>query len=104
MSEPFTPGLLSRLPKIPHKVALVRASRIGDFICATPAFRAIRNALPQAEITMITLPMLRDLVMRSPYLDKFVAFPGFPGIAEQLFDARRSIHFFQEMQAEQFDL
>ncbi len=104
MSDPFTSGLLARLPKLPGKVALVRASRIGDFICATPAFRAIRKALPEAEITMITLPMLRDLVIRSPYLDKFVAFPGFPGIAEQFFDARRTIHFFQEMQAEQFDL
>ncbi len=104
MSDPFTPGLLSRLAKIPDKVALVRASRIGDFICATPAFRAIRKALPQAEITMITLPMLRDLVIRSPHLDKFVAFPGFPGIAEQFFDARRTIDFFQQMQAEQFDL
>ena len=104
MSDPFTPGLLSRLPKIPRKVALVRASRIGDFICATPALRAIRRALPQAEITMITLPLLRDLVMRSPHLDKFVAFPGFPGIAEQFFDARRAVHFFHEMQEEQFDL
>src|SRR5947209_18142837 len=104
MSDPFTSGLLARLPKLPGKVALVRASRIGDFICATPAFRAIRMALPQAEITMITLPMLRDLVIRSPHLDKFVAFPGFPGIAEQFFDARRSIHFFQDMQGKQLDL
>src|SRR5947209_8352026 len=104
MSDPFTSGLLARLPKLPGKVALVRASRIGDFICATPAFRAIRKALPEAQITMITLPMLRDLVIRSPYLDKFAAFPGFPGIAEQFFDARRAVRFFQEMQVEQFDL
>ncbi len=53
---------------------------------------------------MITLPMLRDLVLRSPYLDRFIAFPGFPGIAEQFFDARRTLSFFQQMQAEQFDL
>jgi ADP-heptose:LPS heptosyltransferase len=104
MRNPFTPGLLYRLPKLPQKVALVRASRIGDFLCATPAFRAIRRALPQAEITMITLPMLRDLVIRSPHLDRYAAFPGFPWLAEQLFDARRTLHFFQEMQAEQFDL
>jgi ADP-heptose:LPS heptosyltransferase len=104
MTDPFAPGLLSRLPEPPRKVALLRASRIGDFLCAVPAFRALRAALPDAEITMVTLPLLRNLAVRSPYLDRFVAFPGFPGIAEQLFDARRATAFFQEMQAEQFDL
>ncbi len=104
MNDPFTPGLLSRLSEMPWKVALLRASRIGDFICATPAFRALRSALPEAEITMITLPMLHDLVVRSPHLDRFVAFPGVPGLAEQFFNARRAAHFFQQMQAEQFDL
>ncbi len=104
MSDLFSPGLLSRLPEPPRKVVLLRASRIGDFICTTPAFRALRAALPEAEIIMITLPMLRDLAIRSPYLDRCAAFPGFPGIAEQLFDARRVAHFFLEMQAEEFDL
>lgn len=104
MVDPFIPGLLSRLPEAPKKVALLRASRIGDFLCATPAFRALRKALPQAEIVMITLPMLQGLIVRSPHLDRFAAFPGYPGIAEQLFDARRACAFFQEMQEEQFDL
>jgi ADP-heptose:LPS heptosyltransferase len=104
VNDPFRPGLLARLPRAPRKVALVRASRIGDFLCASPAFRALRAALPHAEIVAITLPMLRDLVERSPHLDRFVPFPGFPGIAEQLFDARQAADFFREMQAEAFDL
>lgn len=104
MREPFTPELLSRLSEKPRKVVLLRASRIGDFLCAVPAFRALRAALPDAEITLITLPMLQDLALRSPYLDRVALFPGFPGIAEQLFDARRTISFLQEMQEERFDL
>src|SRR5260370_17604300 len=100
MNDPFAPGLLSRLPEPPHKIILLRASRIGDFLCATPAFRALRKALSGTEITMITLPMLQDLVMRSPDLDRFVAFPGFPGIAEQFFAADRPIHFFHQIQQE----
>lgn len=102
--DPFTPGLLWRLPAPPRKVALLRASRIGDFLCAVPAFRALRAALPEAEIAIITLPLLCELALRSPYLDRVIAFPGFPGIAEQLFDARRCAGFFQQMQAEGFDL
>src|SRR5919202_6512255 len=102
--DPFLPGVLSRLPEPPLKVALLRASRIGDFICATPAFRALRMALPNAEITLIGQPFVEELVRRSPHLDRFVRFPGFPGIAEQFFDARQTVKFFQQMQTEQFDL
>src|SRR5437879_13894556 len=102
--NPLTSGLFTRLSERPRKVALVRASRIGDFICATPAFRALRRALPDAEITMITLPMLRDLVLRSPHLQRFVAFSGFPGIAEQFFDAQPAASFLQEPHADPSDL
>lgn len=102
--DPFTPGLLSRLPVAPHKIVLLRASRIGDFLCTIPAIRALRHALPNAEIAMITLPLLRDLVLRSPYIDRYIAFPGFPGMAEQFFSAPEAVQFFRQMQAEQFDL
>ncbi|HLG63444.1 MAG TPA: glycosyltransferase family 9 protein [Ktedonosporobacter sp.] len=104
MNDPFTPGLLTRLEESPRKIALLRASRIGDFLCATPALRALRLALPDAAITLITLPMLREIAQRLPYVDHVVEFPGYPGIAEQLFDARRATHFLCEMQGEQFDL
>lgn len=104
MSDPFAPGLLSRLPEPPRKVAVLRASRIGDFVCATPAFRALRAALPDAEITLITLPMLHALAARLLSVDRVAAFPGFPGLAEQLFDARRTARFLRRMQAKRFDL
>jgi ADP-heptose:LPS heptosyltransferase len=89
---------------LPSQVVLVRASRIGDFLCATPAFKALRNALPGARISLVGLPIVRDLAVRSPSIDRFIPFPGFPGMAEQFFDARRSLAFFEEMQAERFDL
>ncbi len=101
--DPFAPGLLDRLTS-PRRVAIVRALRIGDVICATPAFRSLKQALPDAEITLIGLPFVRELVARSPHLDHFVEFPGFPGMAEQFFDARRTTRFFKEMQAHAFDL
>ncbi len=100
---PFDPGLLTRLPRV-RKVAVVRASRIGDFICATAAFRALRRAVPDAELSLIGLPLVEDLVARSHHLDRFISFPGFPGMAEQFFDSRRAAGFFVEMQGENFDL
>jgi ADP-heptose:LPS heptosyltransferase len=104
MPDPFAPGLLQRLPGPVRKVAVVRASRIGDFVCATPALRALAAALPEAEITMITLRQCQDLAERLPFIRRFVPFPGFPGLAEQFFDARQALRFFDRMQAEEFDL
>jgi ADP-heptose:LPS heptosyltransferase len=85
-------------------VVLVRASRIGDFVCAVPAFGALRAALPSAEIALIGLPFVRDLCARLPSLDRFIPFGGFPGIAEQFFKPGRAVRFFSRMQAEKYDL
>lgn len=86
------------------KIALLCPSRIGDFICATPAFRALKNAWPPASVTLAGLPFVHELVRRSPHLDRFEAFPGYPGIAEQFFAPDRALEFFQRMQAERFNL
>lgn len=99
-----TTNLIEKLANKPCKIVIVRASRIGDFLCAVPAFRALRCALPQAEFSIITLPLLRDLVERSPYFDKYIEFPGYPGIAEQFFEARRATEFFRQRQLENYDL
>jgi|SRR5579875_3654275 len=101
--DPFQPGLLQRI-EAPRRVAIVRASRLGDFICATPAFRALRAALPRAQISLIALPMVREAAELSPYIDRFIAFPGFPGMAEQFFEARRATGFMDAMQSRRFDL
>lgn len=104
MSAAAAPVLLQRLPAPPRRVALVRPSRLGDLVCATPAIRALRHALPGAKIVLVTLPLLRDLAMRLPAVDGYAAFPGYPGLAEQLFDARKTARFFAGMQAAGLDL
>ena len=102
--DPFEPGLLHRLPEPPAKVAILKASRIGDFINATPAFRALRRALPEAEISIITLPMLGEVAKRCTSFDRCLSFPGYPGLAEQLFKPETALQFLMQMQAEHFDL
>lgn len=96
--------LLANLPWPVKKAAVLRASRIGDFLCGIPALRALRAALPEAEISLITLPMFAGLTQRLPYVDRFIAFPGYPGIASQLFNAANTVQFFNNMLAESFDL
>lgn len=103
-NDPLRPNLLARLPFAPRKIVLMRASRIGDFLCATPALRALRARLPEAEIHVITVPLLQEVASRLSSVDRVWPFPGFPGIAEQLFAPRQTIDFLQQIQQEQFDL
>ena len=83
---------------------MLRPGRIGDYLCATPAVRALRRAAPRARLDYVALPLVRELVERNPHVDRFIAFPGFPYIAEQFFDARRAVRWLSTMQAQRYDL
>jgi ADP-heptose:LPS heptosyltransferase len=86
------------------RVAVMRSLRLGDLLCATPALRSLRAALPRAHITLIGLPLAREFVRRCRFLDDFEEFPGFPGIADQSIVPQRTVAFLARMQANPYDL
>ena len=67
----------------PQRIAILRALYLGDLLCATPAFRALHERFPTAELTLIGLPWAAGFVDRSPHLDRFLAFPGHPGLEDE---------------------
>lgn len=97
--------LTTALGRTPERIAVFRALKLGDLLCAVPSFRALRRAFPQAHIALISLPWAEDFVMRySTYFDEFIAFPGWPGLPEQPLDPARTVQFLQDMQARQWDV
>ncbi len=96
---------MSRHAMTPRRIAIFRALQLGDLLTAVPAFRALRQRFPHAEITLIGLPWAASFVQRyAQYLDRFVEFAGYPGIGEVDFEPERSQHFLEELRAYGYDL
>ncbi len=86
------------------KVLVLRALMLGDMLAAVPALRALRRGLPGAEITVVGLPWAKDLLGRYPYVDRFLEFPGFPGLPEVPWDWDRLREFTGQARAYRYDL
>ena len=90
---------------MPDRVVILRALALGDLLCAVPALRAFRRAWPHTEISLVGLPWACEFVARySAYLDRFIEFPGWPGLPEREPLVDRIPGFLAETQRERFDL
>lgn len=88
-----------------RSVAVIRALQLGDMLCAVPALRSLRHALPNARITLIGLPWARTFRDRfAAYIDDFEEFPGYPGIPERDWDERRFQTFKSRSSGRAYDL
>jgi ADP-heptose:LPS heptosyltransferase len=91
--------------KPPENIAILRALQLGDLLCAVPAFRALRAALPGSQITMIGLPWAHSFAARfSKYFDDFITLPGYPGLSEISPQIEQLPSFLSQVQWINFDL
>jgi ADP-heptose:LPS heptosyltransferase len=88
-----------------RRVAVLRALNLGDLLCAVPALRALRAALPDAEIVLVGLPWARAFVDRfHRYLDDLLELPGWPGLPERPVRPPEIAAFLIAAQERRFDL
>ncbi len=53
-----------------RRILVVRQhNQMGDMVCATPCFRALRETFPGARIALVCAPLNRDVVLHNPHLD-----------------------------------
>lgn len=91
---------------LPQRIVIVRSlPGLGDLLCTIPAWRALRAALPAAQITLVGLPWAQTFGQRfSKYIDNFIEFPSYPGIPEVPLQIRRLPEFFTDVHQQNFDL
>lgn len=58
-----------------RRVLFVRTDRLGETVLNLPAVAAVKAALPQASLTLLVHPTLRDLLADAPGVDAVWAYP-----------------------------
>jgi ADP-heptose:LPS heptosyltransferase len=86
------------------RVAVFRALQLGDMLVAVPALRALRAAFPRAHLTLVGQPWAHELALRLPWLDGFLAFPGYAGLPERDPEPAAIEPFFDRVAALNLDL
>ena len=96
------PCVVSRAP---GSLVVFRALQLGDMLCAVPALRALRAALPTTRIVLVGLPWARQFAERFPgYIDDFLAYPGHHGLPEQPVRPDAVAPFYAAITSNKFDL
>lgn len=103
--------MLPHYDKVPevHKIAVLRANALGDFIFTLPALEALRTAYPNAEIVLLAKEWHASFLARRPSpINRVVVVPTYGGVGVEPGEAEENPaeqeRFFQRMQQEHFDL
>jgi len=87
-----------------RSIVVFRALMLGDWLCATPALRALRVAAPRARIVLCGLPWTAALAGRLTMVDDFLPFPGHPALPEKAPGAGSLAEFNARAHVRRFDL
>ena len=61
-------------PRQIDTILIVRLDEIGDVVMTSAFLRELRNAAPQARITLLVKPKVLNFVERCPYVDEVLSF------------------------------
>ncbi|MDO8676877.1 MAG: glycosyltransferase family 39 protein [Candidatus Azambacteria bacterium] len=59
----------------PKKILIAHSGKLGDMVCATPMFRAIKKVYPNAKITVMGNRVNRELLGGNPDIDVYLVCP-----------------------------
>jgi ADP-heptose:LPS heptosyltransferase len=80
-----------------RSVLVLRTDRVGDLILSTPAIRCLREALPDARISLLATPYNAPVVDGSPRVDEVL-------LLDPRWSLARKIRFARHLRSRRFDI
>ncbi|MFP3870720.1 MAG: glycosyltransferase family 9 protein [Syntrophobacteria bacterium] len=89
-----------------RRIMVVRDDHIGDLICSTPAFEALKKAYPQAELNLVASTYNAEVVQGNPYIDRILCYEKHKHSSRKwrLGSAWFQYRFLRSLRAENFNL
>ncbi|CAG1066552.1 heptosyltransferase III [uncultured bacterium] len=87
-----------------RRILVVKLDEIGDAVMLTPFVRELRAGLPQAWITLVVKPQLKELWDICPYVDEVVAFDRQAGPSSLRGHLRALLFAAKKLWKKRFDL
>jgi ADP-heptose:LPS heptosyltransferase len=79
-------------PWQPRRILAIKNKHLGDVVCGVPAFRALHEAFPKAELDVIVSPGSRELIAGFDWIHEVIESPrkvkGLARVREELRVAR----------------
>jgi heptosyltransferase-3 len=92
----------SDLIKDIRSILLIQLGDIGDVVWATPTFRAVKRAYPQANVSVLLRESFGSLLKADPHIHKIFEVKRYKG--NLLEKAKRQFKFIKDLRRERFDL
>lgn len=80
-------GSTRNIPKNPKAIAVFQLAQMGDMVCTTPVFRAIKNQYPNARLYVIGQPIFRELLRYNADVDEYIPHTEFHVVRQKLISA-----------------
>lgn len=66
--------LLKKKSKEPQRILVIQTAKIGDLVCTTPVFREIKKHYPQSYLSVLVIPLTKDILINNPHIDEVILF------------------------------
>jgi ADP-heptose:LPS heptosyltransferase len=70
----YLPGKFKGLKRNPRRILVIRLDHIGDFVNTLPLFRNLEVFLPEAKVTALVNPAVKELAELCPAIDEVMVF------------------------------
>ncbi len=81
------------------RILLIHNGKIGDLICATPCFRAIKEKYPDSYLSVLAIPRVEEILQNNTRIDELIIVPLNFGLG-----FREASALYKKIKKENFDI